>query len=175
MITNRIITNRRRTTMIEGAQLYLVAATALAAGLMSGVFYAFSSFVMAGLRRLPSPHGMAAMQSINITAVEPGLMIPFFGTLIGAVAVAVTAVVDWDGAVSVWLLAGAASYTVGTFAMTAGYHVPRNNALEATGTNAPDAASVWGRYLEEWTSWNHLRALTSMVTALAFTIAIVLG
>ncbi len=161
--------------MIEGLQLYLVAATALAAGLMSGVFYAFSSFVMSGLKRLPSPQGMAAMQSINVTAVEPGLMIPFFGTMIAAIAVAVTAVADWHGAVSVWLLAGAASYAFGTFAMTAAYHVPRNNTLEATGIDSPDAALVWQRYLEEWTSWNHVRALTSMVSALAFTVAIVLG
>ena len=90
--------------MIEGAQLYLVATAALAAGLMSGVFYAFSSFVM-----------------------------------------------------------------------TAAYHVPRNNALEATSIDASEAASVWDRYQKEWTRWNHVRALTSMIASLAFTIAIVLG
>ncbi len=161
--------------MIEGAQLYLVAATALAAGLMSGVFFAFSAFIMAGLRRLSPPTGMAAMQSINVTAVGPGLMIPFFGTTIAALAVALTAVADWDGAVSVWLLAGAASYILGTFAMTAAYHVPRNNILEATSIDAPEAVSVWDRYLEEWTSWNHLRALTSLVASLAFTVAIAMG
>lgn len=161
--------------MIEGAQLYLVATTALAAGLMSGVFYAFSAFVMTGLRRLPSPQGMAAMQSINVTAVGPGLMIPFFGTMIAAIAVAVTAVADWDGRVSVWLLAGSASYVFGTFVMTAAYHVPRNNALEATSIDRPEAVSVWQRYLEEWTRWNHVRALTSMITALTLTVAIVLG
>ena len=47
--------------MIDGIQLYLVVATALACGLMSGAFYAFSSFVMAGLGRLPSEQGIAAM------------------------------------------------------------------------------------------------------------------
>ncbi len=161
--------------MIEGAQLYLVAGTALAASLMSGVFYAFSSFVMAALKQLPPAAGMAAMQSINVTAVGPGLMIPFFGTMIAAIAAAVTAVADWDGAVSIWLVAGAVSYVVGTFAMTAVYHVPRNNTLEATGIDSPEAASVWQRYLEEWTRWNHVRALTSMVAALAFTIAMVVG
>lgn len=39
---------------------------------MGGVLYAFSSFVMAGLKRLPPDHGMTAMQSINVTAVRPG-------------------------------------------------------------------------------------------------------
>ena len=58
--------------MIDGIQLYLVMATALACGLMSGAFYAFSSFVMAGLKRLPTEQGIAAMQSINVTAVALG-------------------------------------------------------------------------------------------------------
>ena len=70
--------------MIEGTQLYLVAGTALASGLVGGVLYAFSSFVMAGLKRLPPAQGMAAMQSVNVTAVRPGLMIPFVGTMIAA-------------------------------------------------------------------------------------------
>ena len=70
--------------MIEGTQLYLVAGTALASGLVGGVLYAFSSFVMAGLRQLPTAQGMAAMQSINVTAVRPGLMVPFIGTMIAS-------------------------------------------------------------------------------------------
>jgi len=159
---------------MEGIQLYLVTATALASGLVGGVLYAFSSFVMAGLRRLTPEQGMAAMQSINVTAVRPGLMIPFFGTMIASAAVAVTAVADWNGIVSMWLLAGAASYVFGTFAMTAAYHVPRNNRLEATSVDAPEAASVWSRYLEEWTRWNHFRSAAALVAAAALIVAIIL-
>ena len=161
--------------MIEGIQLYLVAGTALASGLVGGVLYAFSSFVMAGLRRLPAAEGMAAMQSINVTAVKPGLMIPFFGAMIASVAVAATAIVDWDDTVSVWLLAGAASYILGTFVMTAAYHVPRNNALAATSTEAPEAESAWAHYLEEWTRWNHFRTLAALTAAAMLGVAIWLG
>lgn len=39
---------------------------------MGGVFFAFSTFVMDGLRRLPPAQGIAAMQSIMRRA-EPGL------------------------------------------------------------------------------------------------------
>ena len=35
------------------------------------------SFVMAALQRLEPKDGMTAMQAINTTAVEPGLMAPF--------------------------------------------------------------------------------------------------
>ena len=32
------------------------------------MFFAFSTFVMQALDRLPAPQGIAAMQSINVTA-----------------------------------------------------------------------------------------------------------
>ena len=65
---------------MQGIQLYLVSGAAIASALVGGVFYAFSSFVMAALQRLESKGGMTTMQAINITAVQPGLMVPFFGT-----------------------------------------------------------------------------------------------
>ena len=46
----------------------LTLVTALGCGLNAGVFFAFSGFVMNGLRRLPAAQGIAAMQSINVTA-----------------------------------------------------------------------------------------------------------
>ena len=161
--------------MIDGIQLYLVVATALACGLMSGAFYAFSSFVMAGLKRLPSEQGIAAMQSINVTAVTPGFMTGFFGTTIACIAVAISAIANWDQTVSIWLLVGAGLYLVGVFMMTAAYHVPRNNALAATSPPAADAEGVWSRYLTEWTRWNHFRTISSLAAATALTIAIRLG
>ena len=45
--------------------------TALGCGLIAGAFFAFSSFVMPALKRLPPAHGIAAMQSINKLAVTP--------------------------------------------------------------------------------------------------------
>ena len=37
---------------MQGIQLYLVVGAAIASALVGGVFYAFSSFVMAALQRL---------------------------------------------------------------------------------------------------------------------------
>lgn len=65
--------------MTRAAHLLTVAAV-LGCGLNAGVFFAFSGFVMAALRRLPAPQGIAAMQSINVTAVRPPLMAALFGT-----------------------------------------------------------------------------------------------
>ena len=158
--------------MIDGITMYLVAGTALSSALVGGVFYAFSTFVTAGLRRVPSEQGMATMQSINVTAVRPGLMIPFFGTTLAGLAVAIVAIVDWNATTSPLLLAGAGSYVLGTFALTAAYHVPRNNALAATPT---DAAAVWSRYLAEWTRWNHVRTAAALVAATLLGVALRVG
>ena len=161
--------------MIDGIQLYLVVATALACGLMSGALYAFSSFVMAGLGRLPSEQGIAAMQSINVTAVTPGFMAGFFGTTLACVAVVISAIVNWDQNVSIWLLVGAGLYLLGMFVLTAAYHVPQNNKLASTDPTATDAEEVWSHYLTEWTRWNHVRWISSLAAAAVLTISIRLG
>ena len=52
----------------------LMFGTALGCGLIAGVFFAFSAFVMKALARLPAAQAIAAMQSINIVAVTPLFM-----------------------------------------------------------------------------------------------------
>ena len=44
------------------------------------MFFAFSSFVMPALRKLPSADGISAMQSINKQAPTPVFMTLLFGT-----------------------------------------------------------------------------------------------
>jgi uncharacterized membrane protein len=47
----------------------LTLVTALGCGLSAGALFAFSSFVMQALARLPTAQGIAAMQSINVVAL----------------------------------------------------------------------------------------------------------
>ena len=54
--------------------------SALGCGLVGGIFFAFSAFVMKALNRLPPAQGIAAMQSINVTVINPLFMTAFFGT-----------------------------------------------------------------------------------------------
>jgi hypothetical protein len=53
---------------------------AIGAGLVVGIFFAFSAFVMTALGRLPAPNGVSAMQSINVAALNPAVLSVFFGT-----------------------------------------------------------------------------------------------
>ena len=59
--------------------------------MVAGVFFAFSTFVMPALRRLPAAHGVAAMQSINVLAVTPVFMTALFGAGVGCLGLVVWA------------------------------------------------------------------------------------
>ena len=122
---------------------WAVLATALGCGLMAGVFFAFSAFVMPALRRLPAAQGIAAMQSINKLAVTPAFMTALFGTALACVGLAVWAVVAWGQSLAPWVLAGSALYLAGAIVVTIAANVPLNDALAAL---HPDGAGAAGRW-----------------------------
>lgn len=149
------------------AQL-LALAGALGAGAIGGVFFAFSSFVMTALGRLPAEQGVAAMQSINVAVIRPSFLGAFLGTAVlslGAVALAGT---RW-GEVEAGLFATAgALYFVGTFLVTIGGNVPLNNALEKLDPSGTHAAETWEHYLRTWTAWNHVRTAAALLATVFF-------
>jgi uncharacterized membrane protein len=150
----------------------LTLVTALGFGLGAGALFAFSSFVMQALRRLPAAQGVAAMQSINIMAPTPVFMTALFGSALLAVAVAIWALADWDDSFGPYLVAGTVLYLLGPVGLTMGYHVPRNNALAKLDPTTPEAASYWERYLSEWTRMNHARVAAGFAAVAAYTIAL---
>ena len=156
----------------------LVAATvvtALGAALNAGVFFAFSSFVMTALERLPAPAGIAAMQSINVTVLTPVFMATLFGVAAGCVGLAAWGILDWHGSASPWLLTAGALYLAGAIGLTAAFHQPRNLALATVDPLAFDAERTWRRYASEWTALNHLRTLASLGCSAALSVAAVAG
>jgi uncharacterized membrane protein len=157
--------------MIDGLLFVLTLVTALACGLVAGVFFAYSAFTMQALARLPAAQGLTAMQSINVAVINPLAMGALFGTALACIAVVVGAVVEWGEPYAVYLVIGGAVYLVGTILLTIAYHVPRNDALATVDPNSPDAASHWSRYVKEWTAANHVRTLSSLAAATLLTIA----
>jgi hypothetical protein len=59
-----------------------VAVAAVGSALIAGLFFAFSTFVMTALFRLPVDQGVAAMQSINKVILGSLFMPVFFGTAV---------------------------------------------------------------------------------------------
>jgi uncharacterized membrane protein len=161
---------------MEGFFFALILLAALGCGMMAGVFFAFSAFVMKALARLPAEQGVAAMQAINVAAVTPAFMVALFGTAVACGALAVFALFAWDEHFAPYLLlAGSALYLVGTILLTIGYHVPRNEALARVEPHSADAESHWTRYLSGWTAWNHVRTASSLAAAAMLTIALHVG
>ena len=150
----------------------LIVGTAIACATMGGVFFAFSTFVMQALRRLPPAQGMAAMQSINVTAVTPIFMAALFGTAAACVVVGVRALVDWQGMTSTFLMAGSLFYLIGTIVVTIAFNVPLNNALAAADPSSGDAVWLWMKFARSWTAWNHVRTGSSVAAAASFVSAL---
>lgn len=147
-------------------------ATALACGLVAGVFFAFSTFVMKALERQPGTHGLRAMQEINRTVLNPLFMIALNGAAAACLALAAIAVVRWGRSGSPWLLAGSVSYLVGTFGLTVAYHVPLNDRLDRIAPDAADALARWSAFVHDWTAWNHVRTVTALLAAALLTAAL---
>jgi uncharacterized membrane protein len=149
----------------------LILATAVGAGLVAGIFFAFSSFVMKALARLPLGQGIAAMQSINVTVINPVFMTAFLGTAVACAILVMVSLLDWQRPGSGILLAGGLLYLVGTILVTIGFNVPRNEALARVDPANVEAAVVWMDYVSTWTLWNHVRTAASLMAAVLLTIA----
>lgn len=153
----------------------LIVCTAIACAAMGGVFFAFSTFVMQALRRLPPAQGVAAMQSINVTAVTPIFMAALFGTAAACVMVGVRALLDWHRPTSSYLIAGSLSYLIGTIGVTIALNVPLNNALAAVDPSSGEAVFLWMKYVRSWTAWNHVRTVSGLIAAVLLMWAVAKG
>ncbi len=157
---------------MNGFLFALTLVTALGCGLNAGVFFAFSSFVMKALARLPAAQGVAAMQSINELAVTPAFMTALFGTAVACVGLAVWSLVLWHEPFAGYLLIGSALYVIGTTGVTIACNVPLNDRLATLHPQGVDAADRWDEYVTKWTAWNHVRAVAALAAAATLAIAL---
>ncbi len=158
--------------MIDKFLFMLTLFAALGSGLMAGVFFAFSVSVMKALARLPPAEGMAAMQAINVAILNPLFLGVFLGTAVTSTLVIIAALMQWHTPDTVYLLTGGVLYLAGTFLVTAGFNVPKNEALAAIAPAHPDSATLWTDYLASWTVWNHIRTVAALIATALFTIAL---
>jgi uncharacterized membrane protein len=154
---------------VHNFQFPLILVAALGCGLNAGVFFAFSTFVMPALARLQPSQGIAAMQSINITA-NPLFMLVLFGTAFICLFLAIAVLFKWQQPNTFYLLAGGLLYLVGEIAVTIAFNMSLNDALAAVKPNSPEGATLWANYLKNWTFWSHVRTISSLAAAAVFTV-----
>lgn len=146
--------------------------SALGCGLVAGIFFAFSAFVMKALAHLPPAQGIAAMQSINVVVINPWFMTAFFGTAVACILVIISSISRWHDTGSVYILAGGLLYLVGTILVTMLVNVPLNHSLAAVAPLSAEGAKVWAGYVNTWTAWNHVRTIAALAAAALLTLGL---
>lgn len=147
-------------------------AAALGSGLVAGIFFAFSTFVMGALARIQQAAGISAMQSINVVVINPLFLSVFMGTAILCVGLALAAFFGWSHPRSLYLIIASLLYFAGTFLVTMMFNVPLNDALAAVSPASADGAELWKRYLSVWTNWNHVRTIAALAASAFFILAL---
>jgi uncharacterized membrane protein len=146
--------------------------SAIGCGMLAGVYFAFSAFVMTALGRIDQAAGLSAMNAINTVIVQSWFMPLFLGTTLTSLALTGLGIFRWGDPGAAAMLAGGLVYVVGMFVVTAVFNVPLNNALAAAEPGSSAGALLWSRFLNDWTLWNHVRSVASTGALALFIMAI---
>ena len=157
--------------MLDQLHNVLILVAIIGSGLIAGVFFAFSTFVMKALSRLTVKEGIRAMQAINITVLNPWFLGVFFGTAVVCIVLLVWSIINWQQTNSAYLIAASLFYLVCCFMVTGVFNVPRNEVLAKVDANSTDSENIWNSYIETWTTWNHVRTIASAIAVIFFALA----
>ena len=145
---------------------------AIGCGLLGGVYFAFSAFIMSALGRIEQVHAVSTMNSINSIILRSWFMPFFFGTTLASLILVIFGLTQSSEPGALPMLAGGIIYVAGMFLCTIIFNVPLNNALAAVEPSSAAAASVWPRFLKDWTLWNHVRTISCIASTALYITAI---
>ncbi|MEO0688140.1 MAG: anthrone oxygenase family protein [Cyanobacteria bacterium J06649_11] len=154
---------------------YLMLVTAIGTGVSGGIFYAFSTFVMKALGQQPPTGGIATMQSINITVINPLFMLVFLGTGVACILITIFLLFNWHQPGTIYWLLGSLLYLIGTIGVTVAFNIPLNDALAVVAPNSTEGITLWKRFLTDWTFWNHVRTAAAILASALLTISLYQG
>ncbi|WAT17646.1 DUF1772 domain-containing protein [Aurantiacibacter sp. MUD11] len=135
----------------------------LSTGIMAGVYFTFTTFAMRSFAELGDEAGMRAMQSINRVILRSPFLPLFFLSTLACAALVVLGLLGLARDDPWAMVAGAATYVLGMFAVTAAGNVPLNNQLDAADPVTEQGRAVWRDYLVRWTRLNHVRTVACCV------------
>lgn len=139
-------------------------------GLVSGLLFAFSNFVMRALTLEPSDAAMRTMQRINLEIINPLFLVVFIGSALLSVLLVYLVVSSQLCSGQWWLLFGGVLYLLGPIGITIGFNVPLNNRLATTPASEADVA--WPQYVVRWLRWNHRRTWLGAVSLCALSVGL---
>jgi uncharacterized membrane protein len=146
----------------------LLMASLVCTGLMAGVFFAFTTAVMPGLRAADDRTFVSAMQHVNAAIQNGVFLVVFAGALVFPVAAAV--LLARHGRPFVWVAVAAGLYLV-VLALTMAVEVPLNDQLARA--SLADAAQARRDFEVVWVPVNNVRTVLTTLALLCLGRAIV--
>jgi uncharacterized membrane protein len=139
--------------------------------LMAGLYFVFSNAIMPSLAKLEPSQGILAMQTINRTILNPFFLLLFVGSAVTSALMVIFSIGKLPALNAMLLIVGAVIYILGSPIVTAIFNVPLNDTLATLAPNAAGNADWWASYLQNWTTWNHVRTVASLLATLLLLIA----
>lgn len=153
------------------ATSFAAVAGAVGSGVVAGILFTFSSFVMRSLDAIEPGARVLAMQQINQKIVNPLFVLFFAGTGVLSVYLLIAGVDDSTGGDRAARL-GAVLYLLGVIAVTTTQNIPLNNRLDSVDPEGEDAHEMWRWYSRRWLRWNHLRTVAGVGASVCFSLAV---
>jgi uncharacterized membrane protein len=161
--------------MIDQALLVSTVLAVLGSGLVAGAFFAFASFVLPALGRLPDRDGIAAMQAMVTAIKSAAFIVVFFGTAALAALLGIAAPLRWEEPGAGWLLLGSLLFLNLPFGVTLMKNLPLNARLTGLKPGSKSGGFDWSEFRATWGLWNHLRWIGALGAAAAFAMALAEG
>lgn len=150
----------------------LAITAAIGAGLSAGVYFAFSTLVMSGIRRLNPSQAISAMNGMNKAApASPLFLLVLFGTGVVCLLLMISGFQQRDHPAAVWQITGAALVLIALL-ITVGYHIPHNEQLLKIDPTTAGASATWQHFYSSWIAWNHARTLASLAGTVSLVLAL---
>jgi uncharacterized membrane protein len=143
----------------------------LGAGLIAGIFLAFSDFVMPGLDEAGPGGGADAMRGLNRTVYKSIFLVLLKALVPLALALAVAAFLFGRPGMAIWLGLGMASHVGPVLLVTGLRNIPMNNRLQSLASDPDGTSAYWPQYVERWSGWNHVRTAGAVLTCACFLLA----
>ena len=105
-------------TVLQSVITGLLWFAAIGCGLIAGLYFAFSTFIMTALGRIGQVAGITAMNAINAVIVQSLFMPLFLGTTLASLLLAVAGLLRWGEPGAAAMLAGGVLYVIGMFVCT---------------------------------------------------------
>ena len=151
----------------------LLVITALCNAVMAGIFFAFSSSVMPGLKRLSDIEFLKAMQSINRAIQNPIFFVVFFGALL---LLPICTFLNYEKPLSTrfWLLLAATIiYLAGAFGITVLGNIPLNETLDKIDLLKAPAETISMHRINFEERWNNLNTVRTIASAISMLLVVI--